>query len=131
MSTTIHSGRVTTEPRGSIVPHSKQQLRDWVIRVRRLSRELCMTLENTVDECRGFCTTYKGYFANIACEFGRLKSALQELFRQLERQRKRLEDLDKQCGEILDDVCHNPTSLIINHLSAMARILHRGEMLDI
>ena len=123
MSIPVHSGGAATEPRESIVTHNKQQRRDWVVHVRQLSRELLMTLENTVGECRGFWTTYKGYFANIACEFDKLKTALQELFRRLERQRKRLEDLDKQCRQLVDDVRHASYFPIPNHLLAKKQIL--------
>jgi hypothetical protein len=80
--------------------------RDWVVQVRRLSRQLSQDLSKTVDACERFCLKHAVYFRNLSesADGHRSLPAMQSTFDQLESLKKTLESLAERCDDFARDV---------------------------
>jgi hypothetical protein len=80
--------------------------RDWVVQVRRLSRQLSQDLSKTVNACERFCLKHAVYFRNLSesAESDRSLPAMQTTFDELESLKKTLESLAERCDDFAQDV---------------------------
>ncbi|KAH8752719.1 hypothetical protein F5882DRAFT_385800 [Hyaloscypha sp. PMI_1271] len=80
--------------------------RDWVVQVRRLSKQLSQDISKTVDACERFCCKYPIYFRNLpgSPDVHLSLAAIQTTFDRLELLKKTLESLAERCDDFARDL---------------------------
>jgi hypothetical protein len=78
---------------------------NWVVQVRRLSKQLSQDLSKTVDACERFCLKHAIYFQNLPeSTDGQPLSAIQATFDELESLKKTLNYLAERCEDFAREV---------------------------
>lgn len=80
-----------------------QDSRNWVVRTRRLTVQLCQALSKTVYSCQKFRNEDIGYFYDCPQHLHIILS-LQNTFRNLEDLQNSLNDLADRCGYFAKEV---------------------------